>query len=136
MLQRRVIVEFPVMYNKPNGPRSRFQTQQPKMAWRPVEKRLQGNVVVEVNELPLPVPKYSFKIGTAKVDDNGQIIDIQPFLNVYNVHDAADLLRAVGDKYIAVRDEKEDEMNKRQRFADEDMDGSPLRTEAPRRTRS
>lgn len=124
------------MYNKPNGPRSRFQPQQPKMAWRPVEKRLQGNVVVEVNELPLPVPKYSFKIGTAKVDDNGQIIDIQPFLNVYNVHDAADLLRAVGDKYIAVRDEKEDEMNKRQRFADEDMDVNPLRTDTPRRTRS
>jgi hypothetical protein len=130
MLQhRKVVVEFPLMngYSKP--PRPRFPNKQNTVPWRPVEKRLKGNIVIEVNELPLQVPKYSFKIGTAKVDPNGQIIEIQPFLSVYNVHEAADLLREVGDKYLAIREEKQDEMDKNQRFSDEDDIG-------PRRQRT
>jgi len=107
--------------NRPNNNnRPRFSNNAAtKIPWRPVEKRLRGSVVVEVNELPLPVPKYSFKLGTAREDENGQIIDIQPFLSVYNVHDAADLLREVGDKYLAIGEEKQDEIDKRQRFPDE-----------------
>lgn len=89
------------------------------MSWRPIEKRVKGSVVVEVNELPLPVPKYSFKIGTAKLDDNGQVIEVLPFLNVYNVHDAADLLRDVGSKYADIRESKQEEMDANQRFVDE-----------------
>ena len=113
------------MYSNNNSSRKpRFNPGVTKIPWRPVEKKLKGNVVVEVNELPLPVPKYSFKVGTAKIDDNGQIIDILPFLSVYNIHDAADLLRDIGDKYIAVREAKQDEMDLRQRFVDED-DGPP-----------
>jgi hypothetical protein len=106
-----------------------------KTQWRPIERKLKGNVVVEVTELPLPVPKYSFKIGTAKIDDNGQIIDIQPFLSIYNVHDAADLLRSVGDKYLERRETRQDEMDTRQRFTDEDP-FTPTVTPNVRRTRN
>jgi len=135
MFQRKVILEFPTsMYNSniPNR-KPRFNPGLTKIPWRPIEKKLKGNVVVEVNELPLPVPKYSFKIGTARIDDNGQIIDIQPFLSVYNVHDAADLLREIGDKYAAIRESKQDAMDSRQRFTDEDEQN--VEDVKPRRSR-
>jgi len=136
MLQRKIILEFPQsMYSNSNsGRKPRFNPNATKIPWRPIEKKLKGSVVVEVNELPLPVPKYSFKIGTAKIDDNGQIIDIQPFLNVYNVHDAADLLREIGEKYLSIRESKQDEMDSRQRFTDED--DHPVGDIKPRRSRT
>ncbi len=100
--------------NNYRGTRPRPQNTQVKLSWRPVERRLgANNAVVEVNELPLPIPRYSFKIGTAKLDDNGQIIDIQPFLNPHNVIDAADLLRMVGEKYIEIREGQEDDADRR-----------------------
>lgn len=136
MYQRKVVLEFPhTMYGNSNsGRKPRFNPNATKIPWRPIEKKLKGSVVVEVNELPLPVPKYSFKIGTAKIDDNGQIIDIQPFLSVYNVHDAADLLREIGDKYLSIRESKQDEMDSRQRFTDED--DHPVGDLKPRRSRT
>jgi hypothetical protein len=89
-------------------------------AWRPVEKKVRGNVVCEVNELPLQVPKYSFKLGTVKFDENGQIIEVNPYLNIYNVSDAAELLREIGDKYLAVREERQRDFDSREdRFDDE-----------------
>jgi hypothetical protein len=52
------------------------------------------------------VPRYSFKVGTAQYDEQTQTPKIGPYLTVYNVQDAAILLKELGDKYVALREQK------------------------------
>lgn len=81
--------------------------------WRAVEKRVRNGVVVEVNELPLPVPKYSFVVSTAKTDEGGQIITTNRHVPLHLVDDALDLLRDMQDKYAAIRESKQQEFDAR-----------------------
>ena len=91
--------------------------------WRPRERKVRGTAVIEVNELPLRVPKFSFKASTARVDDNGQVIETIPFLSQHNVEDGIILLQELADKYAKIRAEKQREYDERaDAFDDPDND--------------
>lgn len=93
----------------------------PRKSWRPIERRVSGNVVVEVNELPLSVPKYSFKVGSVVTDDSGQILEVKPYLNIYNVSDAVRLLGEMSEKYLSLREDKQREYDERSGNKDSDF---------------
>lgn len=78
----------------------------PKPEWTACETRVRNTAVVQVTALPLRVPRYSFKVGTAQYDEQTQTPKIGPYLTVYNVQDAAILLKELGDKYVALREQK------------------------------
>lgn len=87
------------------------KTKSKRPEWRIVERRVNGDAGVIVSELPLPVPRYSFRVGTAKFDDEKQEMYVTPYLTVFNVDDACDLLREVSDKYIEKREKMKDELD-------------------------
>lgn len=78
--------------------------------WREVETKMKGDAAVRVCELPLRVPRYSFYVGTASVDAGSNKLHIAPRLSTYDVLDAADLLKELGEKYIDRREAKADEI--------------------------
>lgn len=84
-----------------------------RKTWRAVEKRVRSGVVVEVNELPLPVPKYSCAISAARTDSNGQVIDVNPNLPMYAIPAAIELLQEVYAKYTDLRATKQEEFDAR-----------------------
>lgn len=71
--------------------------------WRPIDTRVRGQAAVQVSELPLPVPRYSFRVGTAHLSEDE--VQIKSHLTVFNYEDAAQLLLEVGRKYKALREE-------------------------------
>ena len=79
--------------------------------WSIVERRVNGDAGVIVSELPLPVPRYSFRVGTAKFDDEKKEMYVTPYLTVFNVDDACALLREVSDKYIEKREALKDALD-------------------------
>lgn len=87
------------------------KTKGKKPQWRIVERRARGDAGVVVSELPLPVPRYSFRVGTAKFDrDKGELY-VTPFLSVFNVDDAISLLRELSEVYIEKREAVKDELD-------------------------
>lgn len=73
-----------------------------------LERRVRGQACVDIFVLPLPVPRYSFKLGSARViygDDEQGEVDIIPYLNSFSYKDAADLLTEVGAEFDRLRDE-------------------------------
>ena len=79
-----------------------------KLKYEFLERRVRGQAFVDIFKLPLPVPRYSFKLGSARVtyDGNGeQQITIIPFLNAFSYIDAAQLLLDVGAESEARRSE-------------------------------
>lgn len=113
--------------NKPrNGYRNTFSPTH--KTWRAVEKRVKNGVVVEVNELPLPIPKYSFVVSSAKTDDGGQIININRHIPLHMMDEAIDLLHEMQEKYAALRAAKQEEYDARRthmRSDDEEEEEEP-----------
>jgi hypothetical protein len=125
-----------MVYDKTrNGPNRKFNPQTHK-TWRAVEKRVRSSVVVEVNELPLPVPKYSCALSAARTDDNGQVIDMNRHLPMQSIPAAIEILQEIYDKYMALRASKQEEFDIRRSERDDD-DDSDMRDDPPviRRTR-
>lgn len=119
-----------MVYDKTrNGPNRKFNPQTHK-TWRAVEKRVRSSVVVEVNELPLPVPKYSCALSAARTDDNGQVIDMNRHLPMQSIPAAIEILQEIYDKYTALRASKQEEFDIRRSERDDDED-SDMRDESP-----
>ena len=89
------------MGNKHSGRRERPQ-------WLVVETKVKDNVAVQVSELPLRVPRYSFKLGTAQFNEDTGEMQIGSRLTVFNVVAAAELLTEIGKKYV---DKRADRIN-------------------------
>lgn len=134
---RRVIVETGMNYNNRYAKRytaSSFAPQHgaakfaPKIEvkWRVKERKTKGNIVVEVNERPLRVPQFSVQTGTARIDENGQVLDMVPFISIYGIPDLIASLQEVYDKYLAIREsmarEKENEFRRYHDDAEIDYD--------------
>jgi hypothetical protein len=92
--------------NKYNGKRERAQ-------WAVVETKVEDNAVVQVSELPLKVPRYTFRVGTAQWDEDTGEMRIGNRLTIFNVEDAAVLLTALSEKYVKKRQDKVDEIEKK-----------------------
>lgn len=81
-----------------------------------LERKVRGQAYVDVHVLPLPVPRYSFKVGALRVtrDENGQdIVREGPWLNSFSFEDAASLLMEVGSEYEEKRDEAKNSVSRR-----------------------
>jgi hypothetical protein len=89
--------------NKYNGKRERAQ-------WSVIETRVHDNAAVQVSELPLKIPRYSFKVGTAQLDEDTGEMRIGNRLTVFNVIDAAELLMELGQKYVDKREHRIEEI--------------------------
>lgn len=79
-----------------------------KVEWRVVETRARDGVGVEVSELPLKIPRYTFRVGSARFekDEYGKTICIiQPRLTTFNYMEAVKLLHEVGEKYENKRED-------------------------------
>jgi len=83
--------------------------------WRVLTTEFKGeNAAVEISILDLEIPRYSFRVGTAHFPRNeGDPITVTPRLTVFNVQDAILLLGEVSDKYLALREQKIDELESR-----------------------
>jgi hypothetical protein len=103
--------------------------------WRAVEKRVKNGVVVEVNELPLPVPKYSFVVSTAKTDDGGQIINTNRHIPLHLTDTAVNLLLEMQEKYASLRALKQEEFDERKAQRGEDDDEDDLEPAVVRKSR-
>jgi len=77
-----------------------------KPQWRIIDTHVRGNAAVQISELPLKVPRYSFRVGTPQYDEATGQVRISPNLTVFNVMEAATLLAELGEKYVAMREEK------------------------------
>lgn len=87
----------------------KYTTKRPE--WRIVERKTRGDAGVIVSELPLPVPRYSFRVGTAKYDEEIGEMYVTPYLTVFNAGDAYELLAEISEKYIIKREEFKDELD-------------------------
>ena len=100
--------------HKRPGPNTRRQGRDTQGAkWRPVEIRVRGNVAVEVSELPLQVPRYSFRTGTAHFDDVANDFSVKPYLTQANGIEGAELLLEVVKVYEAKRSARFAEIQER-----------------------
>lgn len=102
-MHRRRIIEEPLTKPKRNK----------NVKWRVVEKALRGNAGVVVSELPLPVPRFSFQVGTIRMNEEGDDFTVGPRLSVFNAIEAAELLKELGEKYLDIREAKIDEVEKK-----------------------
>jgi len=89
--------------NRHSGKRERAQ-------WKVVQTEVRDNAAVQVSELPLKVPRYSFKVGTAQLDEETGDMRIGNRLTVFNVLDAAELLAELGKKYVDKREARIEEI--------------------------
>jgi len=70
--------------------------------WRVIETREVEGAAVQVCELPLRIPRYSFKVGTASLE--GGSMRVGNRLTVFNAEAAALLLAELGEKYRLKRE--------------------------------
>ena len=91
------------MGNKYSGKRARAE-------WKVIETQVRDNAAVQVSELPLKIPRYSFKVGTAQFDEETGDMRISNRLSVFNVIDAAELLATLGRKYVDMREDRIEEI--------------------------
>lgn len=97
-------------FDKPEGPE-----------WRIIATRVKGQAAVQVSELPLPVPRYSFRVGTANFTEDE--VHVKQHLTVFNYREAADLLLEVGQKYEERRKEDIEEREElRNKWENKDRD--------------
>lgn len=97
-------------FDKPEGPE-----------WRIVATRVKGQAAVQVSELPLPVPRYSFRVGTANFTEDE--VHVKQHLTVFNYREAAELLLEVGQKYEERRKEDIEEREElRNKWENKDRD--------------
>lgn len=100
----RKVIEIQPMV-KPTGDR--------RAQWRVIETRVKGTAAVQVSELPLRVPRYSFRVGSAQHDDKSGEMRIGPRLTVFNVQEATELLAELGKIYVDLRESKIEELEKK-----------------------
>lgn len=71
-----------------------------------LERRVREQAFVDIYVLRLPVPRYSFRVGSAKIAYNGdgekQVTPI-PFLNMFSYKDASALLLEIGEEFAKKR---------------------------------
>lgn len=93
----------------------RHKSKKKRPEWKIIDRVVRGDAGVIVSELPLPVPRYSFKVGTAKIDPDTEEMYVTPYLSVFNSGDAQDLLSEVTDKYTRIREDIKDDMDEKRR---------------------
>ena len=72
-----------------------------------MERRVRGQAYVDVHVLPLPVPRYSYQVGSARItytETGERQIDTIPYVNAFSYRDAAELLKEIGDEFERVRE--------------------------------
>ena len=72
-----------------------------------MERGVRGQAYVDILVLPLPVPRYSFKVGSARItytETGERQIDTIPYVNAFSYRDAAELLKEIGDEFERVRE--------------------------------
>lgn len=90
--------------------------------WFVKETRVRGNAAVLVSELPLKVPRYSFKIGNVEVDEETDDIRVGSRLSIFNGEDAVELLREVVREYVDKREARIDELEEKKSKKIDEMD--------------
>lgn len=72
--------------------------------WTQVEQRVLHKAIAQVSVLHVPhgAPRYSIRVGTARVTESGQVI-LSNHISIYDAIDAATLLADLGDKYVDKR---------------------------------
>jgi hypothetical protein len=118
---RKVVEIQPMGY--PNG--------RQRVAWRIIETRVKGTAAVQVSELPLKVPRYSFRVGSAQIDEQGGgDMRIGPRLTIFNVQDATELLEELSKKYVDLRESKIEELEKtKEKWQGKYQTGAPAETD-------
>ena len=67
-----------------------------------MERRVRGQAYVDIHVLPLPVPRYSYKVGSARItytETGERQIDTIPYVNAFSYRDASELLKEIGDEF-------------------------------------
>lgn len=88
--------------------------------WRVIEVRVRDQVAVEISELPLPIPRYTFRLGTAHFDPETKTTKVGTRLTTFNAEDGAELLMEVYKEYNQLREEK---INQLERLKEEHQGG-------------
>ena len=83
-----------------------------RVEWQIIETKFKDNAVVQVSKLPLKIPRYSFKVGTAQFDDDTGELRIGTRLTNFNVEEAALMLTNLAKKYVGRRDARIAEVEK------------------------
>ena len=83
------------------------------VSWKILETKVKGTAAVQVSVLPLRVPRYSFRVGAAVLDEQSNTMHLSPFVTIFNFEDAADLLRELGKKYSNIREARIDEVEEK-----------------------
>ena len=71
-----------------------------------LERRVRGQACVDIFVLALPIPRYSFKVSSARVtyDSSGEKMGTTiPFLSTFSFEDASVLLLEVGKEFTHKR---------------------------------
>ena len=79
-----------------------------KAKWRVVETKEQDGAAVQVSELPLRIPRYSFRVGSSNFEDGA--LRIGNHLTSFNAESGALLLAELGEKYRLKREAKKKEV--------------------------
>lgn len=79
-----------------------------KAKWRVVETKEQDGAAVQVSELPLRIPRYSFRVGSSNFEDGA--LRIGTHLTSFNAESGALLLAELGEKYRLKREAKKQEI--------------------------
>jgi hypothetical protein len=72
--------------------------------WRVVDQRVLHKAMAQVSVLEVPhgAPRYSIRVGTARITDAGDVL-LSNHISIYDAEDAAALLSDFGEKYRHVR---------------------------------
>ena len=57
-----------------------------KVQWRVLDTYVRGNAAIQVSELPLKVPRFSFRVGTPQYDETTGQVRISPNLTVFKMN--------------------------------------------------
>jgi hypothetical protein len=72
--------------------------------WKRIEQKKQGAIVVEVSQQAARVPRFSVRVGVSREDENGQVLDVLPYMSIYMLDDAIKTLQQIRDKYVTLRE--------------------------------
>jgi hypothetical protein len=87
-------------------------SRRPNNRWEVVELIVRDQAAVEVSMLPLPIPRFTFRVGTAHFDPDTKMTRVGPRLTTFNAEDGAELLTEVYKKYNLIREEKIQELER------------------------
>jgi len=98
----------------------RNRNDKPRPKWQIIDTVVKGDAAIEISELPLNVPRYSFRIGTAYFPENEEdAVKVGPRLTIFNVQDAVELLSEAATKYLDIREDRINELeDRKQRMRD------------------